>query len=170
MNNKYKLGALIIAMTLIVSGCSLDIAKQSKPIANNQGTDNNKAGNNAKVLDLSNKNLEKLDMSIFDSKGLEELNVSNNRLSGSLPSQIGNLQDLKVLNASNNNFTGVPAEIGHLPKLEILDLSNNQLTGLPNELGNLKNIKTINLSGNNYSEADLKIIKDKLPNTEFILN
>jgi Leucine-rich repeat (LRR) protein len=121
-------------------------------------------------LDLSGRNLDKLDMSIFERSELESLNVSGNNLSGALPSQIGNLKNLKILNASNNDFTGVPAEVGRLSKLEILDLSNNNLTGLPYELGDLKNLKTFNISGNQFSEYDLNIIREKLPNTKFITN
>lgn len=94
------------------------------------------------------------------------LNVSNNSLTGSIQSQIGNLNNLKILDASNNNMTGVPAEIGQLQKLEILNLSNNNLTGLPNELVNLK---TLNLSGNEYSTHDLDIIRNGLPSTTNII-
>ena len=79
------------------------------------------------------------------------------------------LTKLQILNASNNQMTGVPAEVGQLLNLEILDLSNNKLTGLPNELGNLKNLKTLNLSGNNYSIQDLDYIRAKLPSTVNII-
>ncbi len=60
-------------------------------------------------------------------------------------------------------MTGVPAEVGQLQNLEVLDLSNNKLTGLPYELGNLKNLKTLNISGNDYSQLDLDTITKKLP-------
>jgi Leucine-rich repeat (LRR) protein len=67
-------------------------------------------------------------------------------------------------------MTGVPAEVGQLQNLEVLDLSNNKLTGLPYELGNLKKLKTLNLSGNNYATQDLEIIKKGLPSgVEIIL-
>ena len=108
-------------------------------------------------------------MSVFDKTNLTELNVSYNQLTGALPSQIGKLKNLKILNASNNQMTGVPAEVGQLNNLEILDLSNNQLTGLPNELANLKKLKTLNLSGNQYSEQDLNNIRNSLPNVNYIL-
>ncbi len=98
-----------------------------------------------------------------------ELNVSHNKLTGAIQSQIGQLVNLKILNASDNQMTGVPAEVGRLQNLEVLDLSNNQLTGLPNELGNLKNLKTLNLSGNNYSVQDLDGIRAKLPSTVNII-
>jgi Leucine-rich repeat (LRR) protein len=53
-------------------------------------------------------------MSVFDKTNLVELNVSYNQLTGALPSQIGKLKNLKILNASNNQMTGVPAEVGQL--------------------------------------------------------
>lgn len=119
--------------------------------------------------DLSGQGLEKLPMSVFNNTGLVELDVSNNKLTGALPSEINKLKNLKILNASNNLMTGVSAEIGQLQNLEILDLSNNQLTGLPYELGNLQKLKTLNLSGNNYSQQDLDIIKKSLPQTTEII-
>jgi Leucine-rich repeat (LRR) protein len=123
----------------------------------------------SKTLNLSGKNLTKAPDYIFDQRDLEELNLSNNSIGGALQSQINNLQNLKVLNLSNNKFTGVPAEIGQLKNLEVLDLSNNQITGLPSELGNLSNLKTLNLKGNNYSLQDLNIIKSSLPKTATII-
>jgi Leucine-rich repeat (LRR) protein len=116
-----------------------------------------------KVSDLSNKNLEQIPSYIFDQTYLEELNVSHNRLTGAIQSQIGQLVNLKVLNASDNQMTGVPAELGKLQNLEVLDLSDNKLTGLPNELGSLKKLKILNLSGNRYSVQDLDGIRAKLP-------
>lgn len=114
-------------------------------------------------LDLSNTGLKKVPMDVFSKTSLESLDVSNNQLEGSLQAEIRHLQNLKVLDLSNNNFSGVPAEIGQLQKLEVLNLSNNKITGLPNELGNLSNLKLLDLSGNQYSEADLAVIKKTLP-------
>jgi len=121
------------------------------------------AKQNNNILDLSGTGLEKVSQDVFTMTDLEELNVSNNNLTGALPAEIRRLQKLRVLNASDNKMTGVPAEVGQLQNLEVLDLSNNQLTGLPYELGNLQNLKTFNLSGNNYSKQDLEIIRKKLP-------
>lgn len=117
----------------------------------------------SKVLDLSGQGLTKAPNYIFDKTNLQELNLSNNKLEGALQAEVRHLQNLKVLNLSNNTFTGLPAEIGQLKNLEVLDLSNNQLTGLPYELGNLSSLKVLNLKGNVYSEADLNIIKQGLP-------
>ena len=123
---------------------------------------------NAIKLDLSNKDLTKVPDYVFSMKQLEELNLSNNQLTGAIPSQIGQLKNLKVLNLSHNLMTGLPAELGQLSQLTELDVSYNELTGLPNELGNLKNLKTFNLTGNNYSTLDLDGIINKLPNLQVI--
>lgn len=115
------------------------------------------------ILDLSGQSLSKVPGYVFDRTDLQELNLANNNLEGALPAEIRHLQNLRVLNLSNNAFTGVPAEIGQLGKLEILNLSNNQLTGLPHELGNLSSLKILDLRGNNYSLQDLNTIKENLP-------
>lgn len=116
-----------------------------------------------KTLDLSGQGITKVPAYIFDRTEIQELNLSNNNIDGALQAEVRHLQDLKILNLSNNQFTGVPAEVGQLKSLEVLDLSNNKLTGLPYELGNLSNLKVLNLKGNNYSIQDLNIIKENLP-------
>ncbi len=122
------------------------------------------------ILNLSNQGLEKLPAYVLKMPNLEELNISNNRITGALPAEIHDLIRLRVLDASNNLMTGVPAEVGQLQNLEVLNLSNNKLTGLPNELGNLKKLKVLNLSGNNYSKQDLEVIQKGLPpDVEIIL-
>ncbi len=135
--------------------------------ANNEIQD--EENGNDTTLNLSGEGLTKVPDSVFKKTTLTNLNLSNNQLSGSLPAEIRLLQNLKTLNLSDNQFTGVPAEIGQLKSLEVLDLSNNQLTGLPYELGNLSSLKQLNLSGNAYSEADLANIKKNLPATTVII-
>ena len=115
------------------------------------------------TLNLSSKGLIETPKYVFDRTDIETLDLSNNKLTGSLQAEIRFLQNLKVLDLSNNQFTGVPAEIGQLKNLEVLDLSNNRITGLPLELGNLSNLKVLNLKGNEYSKYDLGLIKEKLP-------
>lgn len=124
--------------------------------------DNSISNTKGETLDLSGRGLTKVPSYVFEMTNLVELNLSNNRLEGSLQAEIRHLRNLKVLNLSNNRFTGVPAEVGQLEELEILDLSNNLLTGLPNEIGNLSKLKILDISGNNYSELDLSIIKKNL--------
>lgn len=168
MNKFFIVFAIIILVVLagvIWWGYGFINQPQSQD-ALNVGGNNNVTG---AVLDLSNKNLDKIPQNVFSQTQLEVLDVSNNNLTGAIQAEIRNLQNLKVLRAANNKMTGVPAEIGQLQKLEVLDLSNNQLTGLPQEMGNLKNLKLLDLSGNNYSKQDLDYIKARLPaETEII--
>ena len=67
-----------------------------------------------------------------------ELDLSNSGLTGSIPSEIGNLNDLKHLSLGYNQLTGsIPPEIGYLTSLNFLYLHNNQLSGIiPDEICN----------------------------------
>ena len=78
-----------------------------------------------------------------------------NRLSGDIPSQLGNLTNLEVLWLLRNALTGpIPAELGNLANLYRLDLSSNALTGpIPAELGNLANLWDLDLSSNQLTGA-----------------
>lgn len=160
---------IVIVVIVLIAGGSLWYVVEKKPFSGKTTENGSPTSAVGDTLDLSNKGLTKVPGYVFDSRALVGLNLSTNALEGAMPSQVGQLKNLKVLNLSNNKFTGVPAEIGQLKNLEILNLSNNQLTGLPNELGNLSNLKLLDLSGNDYSEADLSGIRAKLPASTVIV-
>ena len=78
------------------------------------------------------------------------LALTNNKLTGSIPSAIGALNNLEILNLDSNLITGsIPPAIGNLGSLQRLALDSNALTGsIPSELGNLTNLVFLNLSHN----------------------
>ncbi len=93
---------------------------------------------------------------VFGSSGAErhvdEINLSNNNLTGTIPIDLGNLKSLNTLNLSDNTITGtIPGELGSAEDLNYLYLQNNQLNGdIPIELFTLneRHFVEINLSSN----------------------
>ncbi len=141
---------------------TIDAARETKEIIESH------SGTSA-TIDLHGEGLTKVPSYVFERTNTEILNLSNNSLTGSLPGEIRHLQSLKVLDLSDNDFTGVPAEIGQLKNLETLNLSGNPITGLPLELGNLQNLKKLDLRRTQYSSYDLDSIKARLPKTTQVL-
>uniref|UniRef100_A0A0E0QAS4 non-specific serine/threonine protein kinase n=1 Tax=Oryza rufipogon TaxID=4529 RepID=A0A0E0QAS4_ORYRU len=89
-------------------------------------------------------------------RNLSLLHLDNNQLTGRLPPAISHLP-LVVLNVSNNSISGgIPPEIGHILCLEILDLTYNNFSGeLPASLGNLTGLNKFNVSYNPLLSGDV---------------
>ncbi|RYR62937.1 hypothetical protein Ahy_A04g020695 [Arachis hypogaea] len=84
---------------------------------------------------------------------LKAIDLSNNHLSGDIPSELENLVELVSLNLSRNNLTGkIPSGIGRLLSLESLDMSRNHLFGsIPSSLAQINFLSVLDLSHNNLS-------------------
>nr|XP_043623422.1 probable leucine-rich repeat receptor-like serine/threonine-protein kinase At3g14840 isoform X2 [Erigeron canadensis] len=87
------------------------------------------------------------------STNLEYLSAIVNRLSGRIPTYLGNITSLVYLSLESNMFSGtVPAELGKLENLKNLVLNANNLSGeLPVELNNLRNLEELRLSSNSFT-------------------
>ena len=74
-------------------------------------------------------------------------------LSGRLPTELGRLSNLSLLQLSSNELRGgIPAELGSLGRLELLILADNELSGeIPPELDGLASLSHLSLTGNQLS-------------------
>ncbi|KAL3530206.1 hypothetical protein ACH5RR_009528 [Cinchona calisaya] len=98
-------------------------------------------------------------------KSLNILDFRFNQLQGSLPLSICNLEELGILDLSNNKFTGaIPKCFGNFSsELEVLDLTNNGLQGsIEVSFSRQSSLKHLGLSGN-FLEGSLP---ESLPNCE----
>lgn len=82
--------------------------------------------------------------------GLKGINISSNKIAGSLPKEIGMLSDLYDLTISFNEFSGpIPPEIGNLTNLRTLQAGFNKFTGqIPSSIGQLGSLSMLSLAGN----------------------
>ena len=82
---------------------------------------------------------------------LRLIDFSSNRFEGEIPASIiGSLRALHLLNLSNNALSGhIPSSLGNLTALESLDLSQNKLSGrIPSSLAQLTFLEYFNVSHN----------------------
>ena len=85
------------------------------------------------------------------------LNLSDNRLSGSISPALSHLAELQRLDLSRNQLSGdLLPELGNLSNLRSLDLSRNRLSGyLLQGLADLSNLESLDLSVNQFSGSML---------------
>ena len=96
---------------------------------------------------------------------LHILDLSHNSLTGNIPPQLGGLANLQHLSLQVNKLSGnIPAEFSNLKNLLNLELGQNQLTGeIPRELGSLSKLEVL-LLGANYFSGKLPTELVELPN------
>eukprot|EP00980_Cylindrotheca_fusiformis_P008379 scaffold1772_cov80-Cylindrotheca_fusiformis.AAC.7 len=84
---------------------------------------------------------------------LTDIVLMDQQFSGPIPSEIGNLPQLTKLDFLRNNFSGpIPSEIGNLQQLRSLVLNDNKLSGpIPSEIGNLQQLRSLGLNGNKFA-------------------
>ncbi|ESW12401.1 hypothetical protein PHAVU_008G109100 [Phaseolus vulgaris] len=81
------------------------------------------------------------------------IDLSNNKLNGNIPSEVGNLTGIRALNLSYNDFIGqIPSSFSNLVQTESLDLSFNKLSGqIPLQLNRLSFLAVFSVAHNNLS-------------------
>ncbi len=140
-------------------------------------------------LDLSKKGIKELPQIIINLKNLQELKISENRLSDL--NGIDNLKQLQILNIGMNNFKVFPNEITKLPNLRVLDIWWNDIKTFPEtfyknnsnievldmtsmfefdfssnlpKIHNFKNLRQLNLGNNQIQNLNIQF--DKLFNLQ----
>ena len=86
-------------------------------------------------------------------QGIEDLRLCDNSITGEIPPELGNLSRLQRLELDRNSLTGkIPSELGDLTQLQRLDLGANSLTGeIPSELGNLTRLQRLDMDANSLT-------------------
>ena len=87
----------------------------------------------------------------------------NNNLRGTLPAELGNLDQLTELPLQDNHLTGSIPDLGRLTNLTLLRMWNNQLTGnIPRSLSNLTKLRYLELWDNQLTGPipDLRSLTD----------
>lgn len=112
----------------------------------------------ALITDNSSSDLSSLALPfLFDSLQYNRLfnlprgvKVGNNRLSGNIPAELGQLKLVHIVELSNNNFNGsIPDQLSGLVNVEKLDMSGNHLTGeIPRSLTELSFLSSFSVANN----------------------
>ena len=81
--------------------------------------------------------------------------IEFNNLTGTIPSEIGNLTEMTFLDFWGNNISGpIPSSFGNCVKLKTFSLEDNALSGnIPASFANLVNMESFWLNGNQFSGA-----------------
>ena len=106
--------------------------------------------NSLRVLNLMHCSIETmLPSELGELSNLKKLDLSENYFYGSVPSEIGKLK-LENLYLNHNFFNGqVPPELFHVATSKGFNIAANSFTGtLPTEVGHLVHVQWMNLYGN----------------------
>ena len=142
--------ALLAARDSLVGGAPLNWSANT-PIADWDGVTVSGTPRRVTALDLSQNRLTgPMPTELGSLANLQWLSLWGNQLTGPVPAWLGGLVNLEWLYLNENQLTGpIPTELGHLANLQRLSLSQNRLTGpIPTELGRLANLQRLSLSQN----------------------
>lgn len=102
-------------------------------------------------LDLCHCALETIPEAVMLCSNLRVLDLRNNRLT-CLPTNIGDLCDLRSLNLGSNLLSFVSGGLEKCTKLSVIDLSQNKISELPAVLARLPGLRDLIISSNQLSE------------------
>ncbi|CAA0827785.1 Leucine-rich receptor-like protein kinase family protein [Striga hermonthica] len=108
-------------------------------------------------ISLDNKSLSGvISPSISLLTNLTSLVLPSNQITGALPAELKNCVNLENLNVSNNAMNGTVPDLSGLKKLVALDLCDNEFSGpFPGWLGNLTELTWLSLGDNSFEEGKI---------------
>ncbi|KAL5710449.1 hypothetical protein ACHQM5_021008 [Ranunculus cassubicifolius] len=97
------------------------------------------------------------------SQNLTKFDLGENQISGYLPIELGNLQNLIGLVLSSNFFRGsIPKSFGNMQQLQVLDLGNNQLSGeVLFPIRNMSMLYQLHMSNNSLEGSISSILQNQ---------
>lgn len=98
-------------------------------------------------LDMSGQGLRNLTPALFAYTFLNELYIASNKITH-LPACVGQLRQLRHLDASFNQITDLPPELGMCIYLKQLLLFGNRIRTLPSEIGSLHLLEMLGIEEN----------------------
>jgi len=144
----------LVALYDATEGCSWKYTWDIfSPMENWYGVELNGAGCVVSIELARNNLVGTIPPEIGNLNNIEYLSLRANKLAGTLPNEIGNLNSLIELKLSNNALEGnLPASIGNLINLELLWLNNNRLSGpIPNSFQNFSALKFLYMQSNKFT-------------------
>jgi Leucine-rich repeat (LRR) protein len=111
-------------------------------------------GGSVTKIYLANNNLTgSLPSELGDLSNLTNFEPWGNQIGGSIPAALGSLANMQQIWMPANAFTGpIPPELGNLGQLRVLNLGGSQLTGpVPAELGNATSLTQLHLWNNDLT-------------------
>ncbi len=118
------------------------------------------AGNmpSLELLDLAQNEFTSFQTAITNFTNLRWLYLDDNKITGTIPESIGDLNKLWDLYLSDNQLEGtLPASMGNMNELSWLYLNNNNLSGpLPSLMGNISTLREIYIDNNRFHHAHIE--------------
>lgn len=159
--------SILVMLVWLCVGCSSVQAQDTPDITpTTPSLDLQPPTETAEVLILIARGLDVLPAELFDLDWFTALSIGNHsvwiRLNDydkgadntfvALPPEIGQLQQLEILEITDSRVSELPSELGQLHNLTSLILVDANLDELPPAIGELENLQSLNVRGNQLSD------------------